>query len=144
MPLIANSTYTPPPLFRNGHLQTLYPVLFRRVPGIAYTRERISTPDDDFLDLDWARIGADSLVIVLHGLEGSSRRLHVRGMVLALNRRGCSGVPNRRARASNLTYMHLVTRMLGLGLVLLPPDFDVVLTLACYTGAYLPSYEPKE
>jgi uncharacterized protein len=109
MPLISNSTYTPPPLFRNGHLQTLYPVLFRRVPGIAYTRERISTPDDDFLDLDWARVGADSLVIVLHGLEGSSRRLHVRGMVRALNRRGwdvlalnlrgCSGVPNRRARA---------------------------------------------
>ncbi len=109
MPLISHSTYIPPPLMRNGHLQTLYPVLFRRVPGIRYARERITTPDDDFLDLDWARVEADRAVIVLHGLEGSSSRLHVRGMVrainrrgwdaLALNLRGCSGVPNRQARA---------------------------------------------
>ena len=70
---------------------------------------RIETPDGDFLDLDhpaWTRSGP--LVIVLHGLEGSSRSGYVMeacrqlrdlGMrPLALNFRGRSGEPNRRRR----------------------------------------------
>jgi predicted alpha/beta-fold hydrolase len=101
-------SYQPPPFFRNPHLQTLFPTLFRRVPGISYTRERISTPDDDFLDLDWVRRGSNRLVVVSHGLEGDSQRAYVKGMVraalkqgfdaLAWNFRGCSGVPNRQPR----------------------------------------------
>jgi predicted alpha/beta-fold hydrolase len=102
------TSYQPPPFFRNPHLQTLFPTLFRRVPGISYTRERISTPDDDFLDLDWVRRGSNRLVVVSHGLEGDSQRAYVKGMVraalkqgfdaLAWNFRGCSGVPNRQPR----------------------------------------------
>jgi predicted alpha/beta-fold hydrolase len=70
-------------------------------------RERLSTPDGDFLDLDWA---ADTsrdapVVLVLHGLEGSAQRLYMRNVCqelvragvrpVALNFRGCSGEPNR-------------------------------------------------
>lgn len=108
MPLITNSTYQPPIYLRNGHLQTIYPSFFRRVKPIPYRRERISTPDDDFLDLDWSRVGSRQLGIVSHGLEGHSGRPYVVGMANSLNRHGwdalawnyrsCSGQINRRLR----------------------------------------------
>ena len=107
MPL-ARSSYSPPPGFRNPHLQTIVAGRLRRVDGVTYDRERITTPDGDFLDLDWSRVGADRVVVISHGLEGSADRAYVRGMVRTLNRRGwdalawnfrgCSGEPNRRLR----------------------------------------------
>jgi predicted alpha/beta-fold hydrolase len=107
MPL-ARSSYSPPPGFSNPHLQTIVAGRLRRVDGIRYDRERITTPDGDFLDLDWSRVDADRVVVISHGLEGSADRAYVRGMVRTLNRRGwdalawnlrgCSGEPNRRLR----------------------------------------------
>ena len=70
--------------------------------------ERITTPDDDFLDLDWYQNGNDSLVIICHGLEGNSRKPYMLGMaktmisipadVLTWNYRGCSGEMNKANR----------------------------------------------
>jgi predicted alpha/beta-fold hydrolase len=77
-------------------------------------RQRIELADGDFVDVDIA--GPDTpgpgdrpWTLVLHGLEGSSRSSYVRGMTAALvaagceacivNYRGCSGEPNRLARA---------------------------------------------
>ncbi|MCB0634685.1 MAG: alpha/beta hydrolase, partial [Lewinella sp.] len=100
--------YQPPLLFRYHHVATVYPSLFRKVKDIRYARERLTTPDDDFLDLDWSRTGSDQLVIALHGLEGSSQSQYIKGTVrifndhgwdvVALNFRSCSGEPNRRRR----------------------------------------------
>lgn len=108
MPVIQHSSYHPPLFLRNGHLQTIYPNFFRHVEGVAYRRERVETPDGDFLDLDRSAVGAKRAVIVAHGLEGSSTRTYLLGMVRALNRhgwdavvwnfRGCSGEPNRKLR----------------------------------------------
>ncbi len=108
MPLIAPSTYRPPFWLHNGHLQTIYPSLFRRVRDVHYQRERITTPDNDFLDLDWSTIGSRKLVVLSHGLEGNTYRAYMQGMVRAVNRagwdalarnfRGCSGEPNRLLR----------------------------------------------
>lgn len=108
MPIIANSRYRPPPFMANGHLQTILPSLLRRVHGLDYQRERITTPDDDFIDLDWSPCGSRHLVLLCHGLEGSSQSAYMRGMARAFNRagwdavaynyRGCSGGPNRRLR----------------------------------------------
>lgn len=108
MSLIEPSTYHPPFWLRNGHLQTIYPSLFRRVKGVRYQRERIATPDGDFLDLDWSKVGSRKLVILSHGLEGNTYRAYMLGMVRAVNRagwdalarnfRGCSGEPNRLLR----------------------------------------------
>ncbi len=108
MPIVAHSSYGAPGGLANGHLQTLLPALFRKVGGVAYQRERIATPDGDFLDLDWAANGARRLAVIAHGLEGDSQRAYARGMVKALarngwdavvwNARGCSGEPNRRLR----------------------------------------------
>ncbi|MDT8379651.1 MAG: alpha/beta fold hydrolase [Desulfotignum sp.] len=101
--------YRPPPLLGNGHVQTIFPVLLRTVQDVTYTRERISTWDNDFLDLDWSCQGSDRLVVISHGLEGNTSRNYVKGMVramnlagwdaLAWNYRGCSGEPNRQLRS---------------------------------------------
>lgn len=92
------------------HLQTLGGKYLRRPPPLAYRRERIETPDGDFVDLDF---GPDQdpdrpLVLILHGLEGFSHRPYVVFAVAALaelgiasaalNFRSCSGEPNRLPR----------------------------------------------
>jgi hypothetical protein len=37
----------------NGHMQTIWPSLFRRVKFNYQWRERLELPDGDFVDLDW-------------------------------------------------------------------------------------------
>ncbi len=101
-------TYRAPLLLFSPHLETIFPSLVRRVQLHPYTRERIATPDDDFLDLDWLQQGAHKLVIISHGLEGNSPRAYIKGMariffqngfdVVAWNYRGCSGEMNRQRR----------------------------------------------
>lgn len=109
MPVVDQTSYKQSPLLLlNGHLETIYPALLRKVTGVYYQRERIYTPDDDFLDLDWSKTGAHDLVIISHGLEGDANRPYIRGMVravnshgfdaLAWNYRGCSGEMNRQRR----------------------------------------------
>jgi len=107
MPL-ASSKYKAPTWIGGKHAQTIIPALFRKVTGVEYLRERISTDDDDFLDLDWSRVGGHKLIIFSHGLEGNSYSPYVLGMVkefnargwdaLAWNFRGCSGEPNHTIR----------------------------------------------
>lgn len=110
MPLIQNSTYQPPNfLFKNAHINTIYPSQFRKVKTITYDRERFTTPDNDFIDLDWVYKDKSKVVIVCHGLEGNTESQYVQGMaklfsnndwsVCAYNYRGCSGEPNRTIRA---------------------------------------------
>jgi predicted alpha/beta-fold hydrolase len=92
------------------HAQTLGARVLRNGADPGMRRERWETPDGDFLDVD---LGPDPgpgapVVMVVHGLEGSSRRryvlgtcreLHARGVrPVAMNLRGCSGTPNRLPR----------------------------------------------
>jgi uncharacterized protein len=100
--------YQAPRFLFNAHLETIFPSLLRRVDLTPYTRERIETPDDDFLDLDWIKSGKSRLLIISHGLEGSADRAYVKGLakaaaeegfdILAWNFRGCSGEINRQLR----------------------------------------------
>jgi predicted alpha/beta-fold hydrolase len=114
MPILEHSTYQPPSWWvSSGHLQTIIPALFRKVVSSPYTRERITTPDGDFLDCDWLYAASSrpsqKLVIISYGLESNSHRPNVLGMAravslcgydaLAWNFRGCSGEPNRLPRA---------------------------------------------
>ena len=96
---------------RNGHVQTIWGPFFRN-DRLQLRRERLSTPDGDFVDLDW--LDGDELppaaprLLVLHGLEGSSRSHYVSGLLrsgraarwhgVALNFRSCSGELNRLPR----------------------------------------------
>lgn len=109
MPLIENSGYTAPRLFRNPHVQTIFASKVRIVWKLPFARERIETPDGDFFDVDWVRRGNRRLVVILHGLTGSTRSRYVPAfgsVALAhgwdcacMNFRGCSGVPNRTLRS---------------------------------------------
>jgi uncharacterized protein len=121
-----------------GHLQTLGGKYLRNPPSLPLRRHRLDTPDGDFVDVDFGpgandgglahgssgadpRAGSSSnpafgpglrddapLVLILHGLEGFSRRPYVlhamaalaaRGVASAcLNFRSCSGEPNRVPR----------------------------------------------
>ncbi|MBX2815017.1 MAG: alpha/beta fold hydrolase [Saprospiraceae bacterium] len=107
MPYSSESTYEPSNLVRNGHLETLLPYLLRK-KTLHYRRERISTKDDDFLDLDWFGAPSENLAILCHGLEGHSNSQYMIGMsnalvrddwqILAMNFRSCSGEMNRSKR----------------------------------------------
>jgi predicted alpha/beta-fold hydrolase len=106
--------YRAPRWLPGGHLQTIWPALFSRpVPGEAptYRRERWDTPDGDFVDVDFidAADPAAPLLVLFHGLEGSSRspyalafahRAVTLGWAYAVPHfRGCSGELNRAPRA---------------------------------------------
>src|SRR5574342_728033 len=105
-----DSTYRPPFWYRGRHLQTLWGPLFRHWRPPPLRRERLETPDGDFVDLDWLEGPPRDapLVLVLHGLEGSSRSHYARGLLLSAGRlgwrsavlhfRSCSGEVNRLPR----------------------------------------------
>ena len=106
--------YAAPPWWQRlvapGHVQTIVPATLYPRPTVSYRRERIDTPDGDFVDFDWVD-GAPGkpLVIHFHGLEGSSKSHYAVSLMAAVNARGwngvvchfrgCSGEPNRLARA---------------------------------------------
>lgn len=106
MPIVPSAYKGPPFYMINGHFETVIPSLKRKVLGVAYERERIDTPDDDFLDIDWMKSGNDKLLIISHGLEGSSDRHYALGIaklfnqngwdILAWNNRTCGGEMNRQ------------------------------------------------
>ncbi len=90
-------------------MQTVWNRLLRRAIYVPTTRARWTTPDGDFLDLDFMDGPvASPRLLVIHGLEGSSNRRYVRGLLalaaehgwrgVAMNFRSCSGTPNRTAR----------------------------------------------
>jgi uncharacterized protein len=160
MPIIQSSSYRPPPLLSNGHLQTILPSLLRCVNGVRYRRERIATPDEDFIDLDWSRHGSRHLVLLCHGLEGSSRAAYMQGMVdafnqagwdaVAYNYRGCSGTINRQLRAYHsgatddlaIVHRHIATTQAyrSIGFVGFSLGGNLVLK---YLGENAPSLPPE-
>lgn len=108
------SAYRAPAWLRGGHAQTLWAAAsphWGRRPPPHWRRERWPTPDGDFVDVDWlADVPAQApRLVLLHGLEGSSRspyawrlawQARLRGWQLAVPHfRGCSGEPNRLPRA---------------------------------------------
>lgn len=105
----AAEPYDPPTWLPGGHLQTIWGVVAPR-PEVDYRRERWELPDGDFLDLDWVESPPDApLVVLFHGLEGSSGGHYARALMAAVHARdwqgvvvhfrGCSGEPNRLPRA---------------------------------------------
>ena len=125
MPFIKHADYEAPFWLPEGHSQTIFPSIFRKVEGIHYVRERIKTEDGDFLDIDFSvalNISQNkaefqnslthsitkSLIILSHGLEGNSTRQYIMGMVknfnahsfdcLAWNFRSCSEDMNQTKR----------------------------------------------
>jgi uncharacterized protein len=110
--------YAAPWWLPGGNLQTIWAALGARRrfgPAPSYRRERWATPDGDFVDLDWlepGRLATDDrrpLLVLFHGLEGSSRSHYAeafadfareRGFSFVVPHfRGCSGELNPGPRA---------------------------------------------
>ncbi len=107
--------YQAPWWLPGGNLQTIYAALRSQrylAEAPSFRRERWVTPDDDFVDVDFAQhVSAPDapLLVVFHGLEGSSASHYaeafadvarVRGWACAVPHfRGCSGELNRAPRA---------------------------------------------
>ena len=101
-----NTAFKPAWWLPGAHLQTLWNPMCRKPPVLQRQRERVWLEDGDFLDLDWhgPHEATAPLVLVLHGLTGSSNSLYALGLQqalaaqgwasAALNWRGCSGEPN--------------------------------------------------
>jgi len=107
------AAYESPVWLPGGHAQTIYPVLLPN-PAVTYRREHVDTPDGDFWLFDWlvdtpARPTDAPLVVLFHGLEGSSRSHYALALMARLaalgwrgvvpHWRGCGGEPNRMPRA---------------------------------------------
>ena len=105
--------YRAPQWLPGGNLQTIWPALYSqrvRGPKPQYRRDRWTTPDGDFIDVDWLQaLPGRTLLVVFHGLEGSSESHYaqafadfarVQGYQFAVPHfRGCSGEMNLGPRA---------------------------------------------
>ena len=107
--------YEAPWWLPGGNLQTIWAALgAERFVGNAptYRRERWATPDNDFVDVDFSdhHSAPDApMLVVFHGLEGSSRSHYAQALTGAAQARGwacavphfrgCSGELNRAPRA---------------------------------------------
>jgi predicted alpha/beta-fold hydrolase len=114
----------PPVWLKGGHLQTIFPALFGQqflTQRPSFRRERLATPDGDFLDLDWLvspttphaetspTAAASALLVLFHGLEGSSESPYAQFFgqsasqygwaYVVVHFRGCSGEINQTPRA---------------------------------------------
>lgn len=102
------------PWLPGGHALTIGSALVAGRTGepTRWRRQRLETPDGDFIDVDWAEPSAappSRGVVLFHGLEGSSNSHYARaladwtrriGWALAVPHfRGCSGEVNRAPRA---------------------------------------------
>lgn len=101
----------PTPLWaRSPHVQTILTSILPS-PRVVLRRERLELNDGDFIDLDWADMEAkpSRIMVIFHGLEGSSRSAYVRRLikrcsehqvsVVVHHHRSCSGENNRLARS---------------------------------------------
>lgn len=112
----SDALYVAPRWLPGAHAQTIWPALFSRpataVRPLRWARDRWDTPDGDFIDVDRISVerrGTAPLVVLFHGLEGSSRSHYAQAVAHACMRagwsiavphfRGCSGEPNRAPRA---------------------------------------------
>ncbi|TCI91002.1 YheT family hydrolase [Tenacibaculum sp. M341] len=102
MPILETQLNTSFP-FKNAHVNTIYKYFLTK-DAPEYTRKRIDTWDNDFIDLDFLMSDSYTLVLLIHGLEGSSQSsymlsnasyLHNLGYdVACMNLRSCSGEDN--------------------------------------------------
>lgn len=142
MPL-KTTEYLPPFPFKNGHLNTIYSSLLRKIKPVPFKRKRIDTLDDDFLDIDFIENGSKKIVILCHGLEGSSDSKYIQATakilskngysIAALNYRFCSGEINRQL----ITYHSGKTDDLHTVINYVLPNYDSVYLVGFSLGGNL-------
>ncbi len=108
---ILKSAFTAPLWAKNRHVQTIWPRFIQKRLPLDYKMERVSLPDNDFVDLAWGPSPKKTtgMVVMFHGLEGSIKSHYANDMMAQLSRdgwqvvlmhfRSCSGEPNNTPRA---------------------------------------------
>ena len=105
--------YRAPWWLPGAHAQTIWPALVTPRPQVRFERTVWHAPDGDHIDIDFVvhtSAAPDAPMLVLfHGLEGSSRSHYAAALTDAARRRGwraavvhfrgCGGTPNQRPRA---------------------------------------------
>lgn len=110
MTLISGNNYKPPRWLFNGHFETIYPPLFRKISiPVTANKITINTPDNDYFELNYYDKNSIKTLIISHGLEGNNERPYVIGMaklfflngwnVIAWNYRGCNGKVNNSIKS---------------------------------------------
>lgn len=97
-------TYRAPWWLPGGHLQTIIPSQMTPAPSVVYRRERWSTPDDDFIDVDFIDgMPGKPFLVLFHGLEGSSQSHYARALMSHIRTLGWSGaIPHFRSCSGEL------------------------------------------
>jgi predicted alpha/beta-fold hydrolase len=84
---IPTDPFTPAPGLSDPHLQTMWGVATRTRNAVPTRRELLPVPDGEVLYLDHLDGPAASpRVLLLHGLEGSSRSVYIQGLLVGLAR----------------------------------------------------------
>ena len=135
--------YVAPRWLPGGHAQTIYASRVR-MPLPPLRREQVDTADGDFWDFDWLDSRGDApgdardapLVVLFHGLEGSTRSHYARALLATLHRRGwpgvvphfrgCGGTPNRLPRAYHSGDHEEIAALLAAVRARVPPERRVV------------------
>jgi len=104
--------FTPLSGLANRHCQTLASAALGRINKIPFIRRELLLPDGDFIDLDWTGTpdanSVTPIVVIFHGLEGSSESHYANTLARAasengwhavvMNFRSCSGRLNLKPR----------------------------------------------
>ncbi|MFV1882924.1 MAG: YheT family hydrolase [Balneola sp.] len=108
MQKFSSDTFQPAWWAFNSHVHTVVSS-FSEAKPVPVERIEITTPDDDFLEIDLVDLNNEKPVVALfHGLEGSSERFYIRNLMFdlkkvgfssaALNFRGCGSRLNKQKR----------------------------------------------
>jgi uncharacterized protein len=128
-----NKFYADTWLRRNPHWQTIVGTgaIFGKIFGepprpFHVTPRRITTPDNDFFDIEFVEENKDSkdIVIILHGLEGNAKTSAITNSAIACLEKGfscilysfrsCSGVPNNNAGAYHVGFTTDLSQLIDL------------------------------
>ncbi|MGJ8745032.1 YheT family hydrolase [Polaribacter sp.] len=151
MPLFI-SDFSPTLPFKNNHFNTMYRPMFMK-DTCSFLRKRITTWDNDFIDLDFSLVGSKTLAVLIHGLEGSSASKYITSNSNHLNKhkidtvcfnlRSCSGEDNlllgtyHSGKSEDLNFVinHVLENYLYENIILLGFSLGGNLTLK-YLGEY--------
>lgn len=88
---------------KSGHVQTILSSIIKIKKNFIYSRQRIDTIDNDFIDVDWVKNGSSKLVVIVHGMGSNTNSNNIISLInyisntwdcAAINLRGSSGESN--------------------------------------------------
>ncbi|HPK10117.1 MAG TPA: alpha/beta fold hydrolase [Saprospiraceae bacterium] len=137
---IINEPYRPVFWLKNAHINTIYPHYFRKQNRPDYFRDYYTTDDGDFIEVDKILKGSKKVLLLLHGLEGSSDSQYIIGIVDALkdspldiwamNHRSCSGKMNHSTTLYHSGFVEDVRMLLNE----LRPKYDEIIIVGYSLG----------